>query len=264
MPTQGTSISSSTFNIAQEKLQDILGIGEDGYGLPYILSDPISYTNRVSSQSWNFLLQDVNTIHRHITNQSTSSYITLNTSTILYASTVTNVFSNIDWLYDSTRRYTCHPSQFFTTGTNVLPTTSTFTLGGVSTRTTVWGIDPTSLSHEVVATFPTRLRANYYFNLGSFLTFDPFVSGTSYSELDTRWITFVNYMNVNSRKYKYDRAKFQYNSTLTTFTSGTLSVSILAEKINVGKSIKFIITLSDSENTNVYINPTGNSWKILV
>lgn len=264
MPSPGTLISSSTFNVAQTKLQDIMGLGEDGYGIPFIASNPITDNNFPSVQDWQFFLRDINTVHRHITNQNTSSFITINNTQPLYASTATNAFATTDWLYESSRRWTCHPLQFFSTGTDVAPTTSTFNYGGVSTRTLAWGIEPNVISHEIVAIFPTRLRANYYFNLGSYLTFDPFAEGTSFSDLDNRWLSFINYMNNSARKYKYDRAKFQNNSNLTTYNSGTLSVSILAEKINSGKDIKFTITFNDSDNSNVYVNPTGYAWKILV
>jgi hypothetical protein len=259
MPTSGNPILKSDFNDSQAILKDVLGVGENGYGRPVTWSDPVETTQIATAKQWNRFIQDLNLIHNHITNVNTNtSYVNTGTDRIT-ASTVTNLISSVNYISDAVRRYTCHPSQFV-----VYQSTSTFFRDSTSTRTLAWGVDPTLITHEVVVSFPTRLKARYYFNMGSYLTFVPYYQGNVISDLDGEWATFIDYLSLPAQEYRFDRQKYLAGSAVTTWTSGTLAVSILASIATDEKSIKFTTSYSNSDSTTVYITPSGSTWTILI
>ena len=179
MTTSGNNILKTDFNNAQAILKDVLGQGENGYGRSTITSDPVEITQVATADQWNRFIRDLNLVHKHVTNVNTST-LNVNTGTDrVTASTVTNLISSVNYVSDAVRRYTCHPSQFV-----VYQSTSTFYYDSTSTRTLTWGVDQTLITHEVVVSFPTRLTARYYFNLGSYLTFVPFFQGNLIADID--------------------------------------------------------------------------------
>jgi hypothetical protein len=259
MPTSGNNILKSDFNDAQAILKDVLGQGENGYGFSTITSDPVEITQVATADQWNRFIRDINLIHKHVTNVNTST-LNVNTGTsIITASTATNLISSVNYVSDAVRRYTCHPSQFV-----VYQSTSTFYYDSTSTRTLTWGVDQTLITHEVVVSFPTRLKARYYFNMGSYLTFSPFFEGNIIADIDGEWATFIEYINQPAQRYIFDRTKYLAGSAITTWTSGTLTVSILASILSDEKSIKFTTSFSNSDSTTVYITPSGSTWTILI
>ena len=259
MPTSGNNILKTDFNNAQAILKDVLGQGENGYGRSTITSDPVEITQVATADQWNRFIRDLNLVHKHVTNVNTST-LNVNTGTDrVTASTVTNLISSVNYVSDAVRRYTCHPSQFV-----VYQSTSTFYYDSTSTRTLTWGVDQTLITHEVVVSFPTRLTARYYFNLGSYLTFVPFFQGNLIADIDGEWATFIEYINQPAQQYRFDRTKYLAGSAVTTWNSGTLSVSILASISADEKSIKFTTSYSNSDSTTVYITPSGSTWTILI
>ena len=259
MPTSGNNILKTDFNNAQAILKDVLGQGENVYGRSTITSDPVEITQVATADQWNRFIRDLNLVHKHVTNVNTST-LNVNTGTDrVTASTVTNLISSVNYVSDAVRRYTCHPSQFV-----VYQSTSTFYYDSTSTRTLTWGVDQTLITHEVVVSFPTRLTARYYFNMGSYLTFAPFFQGNLIADIDGEWATFIEYINQPAQQYRFDRTKYLAGSAVTTWNSGTLSVSILASISADEKSIKFTTSYSNSDSTTVYITPSGSTWTILI
>jgi hypothetical protein len=259
MPTSGNPILKSDFNNSQAILNDVLGVGENGYGRPVTWSDPVETTQIATAKQWNRFIQDLNLIHQHVANVSTNTaYFNTGTS-IITASTVTNLISSVNYVSDAVRRYTCHPSQFV-----VYQSTSTFFYDSTSTRTLAWGVDPTLITHEVVVSFPTRLKARYYFNMGSYLTFVPYYQGNVIADIDGEWATFIDNLRLPAQEYRFDRQKYLAGSISTTWTSGTLTVGVLALVSADEKSIKFTTSYSNSESTTVYITPSGSTWTILI
>lgn len=259
MPTSGTNILKTDYNTPQAILKDVLGVGENGYGRPVTWSDPVETTQIATAKQWNRFIQDLNIVHQHVTNTSTSTaYINTGTDRIA-ASTVTNLISSVNYVSDSSRRYVCHPSQFV-----VYQSTSTFFRDSTSTRTLSWGVEPNIITHELVVSFPTRLKARYYFNMGSYLTFVPYYQGNIISDIDGAWATFIDYLNLPAQQYIFDRAKYISGSNITTYTSGSLTVSILASISADEKTIKFTTSYSNSESSTLYITPSGSTWTILI
>lgn len=264
MPTSGTNILKTDYNTAQATLQDILGVGENGYGIPILNSDPVEITQVARARAWNDFISDLNVVHKHISNVSTNtSYFTTGTS-VVTASTVSNLLSRVNWLNDASRRYTCHPNQFLNTGTSIANSTSTFFSDSTSTRTLSWGVNTDLITHEVVVSFPSRLTARYYFNMGSYLSFVPYYEGNIISDLDGEWANFIDYLRLPANIYKFDRTKYLAGSDITTYTSGSLTISVLAEISADERTIKFTTSYSNSDSTTVYISPSGSTWTILI
>lgn len=262
MPTSGTNLPKTDYNTAQATLQDILSVGEDGYGIPILNSDPVEVTQVARARGWNDFISDLNVVHKHISNVSTNtSYFNTGTS-IVTASTVSNLLARVNWLNDASRRYTCHPSQFYTTGTSI--STSTFFSDSTSTRTLSWGVDPSIITHEVVVSFPSRLLARYYFNMGSYLSFVPYYEGDIISDIDGEWATFIDYLRLPANTYKFDREKYLAGSDITNYNSGSLTISVLAEISADERTIKFTTSYSNNASSTLYISPSGSTWTILI
>jgi len=258
-----TLITKETYNTAQSKLQNILGLGENGYGLPLISSSLVEVSRTATAKQWNNLIADINIVRQHVANTNTNTAYLITGTSILRASTVTNLISDINWLYDDSRRYKCHPAQFFTTGTTSLTSTSTFFSDSTSTRTLAWGTDTRKITHEVISRFPSRLAARYYFNIGSYLSFVPYYTGGLVNDLDGEWANFIDYLRNPTREYRYDREQYiNYTSTLTVWTSGSLSISLLAEKLEDEKTIKFTTSYMNNSSAGLYITPAGSTWTI--
>lgn len=259
MPTSGTNLIKTDFNTAQATLQEILGVGENGYGMTVTFSDPVETTQIATAKQWNRFLNDLNNVHIHVTNTSTNTSYLITGTNIITASTVSNLIASVNYLNDASRRYTCHPSQFLSSNS-----TSTFFYDSTSTRTLTWGVDPNIITHEVVVVFPTRLTARYYFNLGSYLTFVPYYEGDIISDIDGEWANFIDYLRLPANIYKFDRAKYLAGSNITTYNSGSLTISVLAEISADERTIKFTTSYSNSESSTLYVSPAGSTWTILI
>lgn len=263
-------IPAVDYNSIQSVISEILGTGENGYGLSDIASIPVApITNRITAFQWNALLRDINVATTHITNTST-----VTTSVITGTTVVTKLRTDIlqgqaNYLIDPVRRYTCHPNQYY-----VDPVTSSTVnyTDGISTRTLPWGVDVQSVTHKVNAAFATRLQARYFFNLGSYITLLPFHLNNGLNDLDAEWASFINHMQDTNVQYTYRRSDFMnQTSTSTVYNSGTLSISVLAEKAPDESNIEFTVTygntLTYDTGTNsalIVIIPTVGYWNILV
>jgi len=261
--TAGTTATHLDFNLIQSNMEEILGLGEDGYGLALISSVPAEEKQIAWTQAWNNLLNDVNLVNRHITNTNTNIAVLVTGTSIISASPIDALLTTSTWLLDDTRRYTCHPSQFYFSGN-----TSTFVgADSTSTRTLPWGANGTNkVTHRLIASFPNRLAARYYFNLGSYLTWTPYYDDTTaLNDLDAEWANFIDYLSVPERKYTYRRYEFvNYTSTTTNWNSGTLSVSVVANKSLDETRVEFIISYANNATATLIVSPTVATWSILV
>lgn len=258
----GTTVAHTDFNIAQTLLDDIMGIGENGYGLPLIQSTPQELYWKIGAYQWNNLISDINYVHQHITNSNTSTGYVITGTDVLSANTINALISTTEWLDDPIRRYTCHPSKFLV---NTVTDSTTLYSGGNSVRTLPWGVTTSEITHRVVTSFQNRLSARYYFNEGCFLNFLPNYSGIGLNDLDTEWANFIDYLRDPAQEYRYDRAQFvTYSSTTTSWNSGTLTVSVTANKSDDEKSIEFIMKYRNNESSTLIVSPNVGVWNILV
>jgi len=257
MPTPGSPISVTDYNDIQVILDDILGLGENGYGLPQTTSSPIT-GGRATINQWNALITDLNTVRRHMTNTGTSTAYFVSGSTIVSTTTINKLYSDSLAIQNSNNRWICHPNQFYVSSGN-----KTLFRDSISLRTTAWGTQTNSISHQVVATFPDRLTARYYFNLGSYLNFVPFINGRGSNDLDGEWINFINYLRAPVNEYRYTHNEYvNYLSTTTTINSGTLQVKILAEKAIDEASIKFTVTYKNNASSTIYLLPSVSVYNL--
>lgn len=253
----GDTIAQNDFNATQSILEDVLGLGENGYGLTSIQSNPISNTSRVKATQWNYLLADLDAVSQHITGQVTNiSYVSTGTTAI--TNTMINDMYNTALSLEPSR-YTVDSSQFLvSTGTS-----TTFYTGGTSLRTLPWGVATNVITHRVVTEFPNRLAARYYFNLGSYLTLTPYYEGIGLNDLDAEWGNFIDYINLPGNQYQYGRTQYTtYGSTTTAWTSGTLHVSVTANRATDQASIEFVTTYSNDASPNLLITPAVGIYNI--
>ena len=269
MPFPISTISTNTpalaadFNDVQSQLNDQLGLGDDGYGIAATFSQGVTGRNRMTANQMGALIRDVNLIHEHITNASTTT-LGVNTGTSIVGAAILNDLKGIsDWLIDPVRRYTCHPQQYvLNTATN-----TPLLFVSTSTRTDVWGgaTGINSISHGLVATFPTRSQARYYFNLGNYLTWQPyFYQANVPNDADKEWAAWIEWLvNTPGQSFVYSRNEYiNYTTYTQVYTSGTLQISVIAAKQFDEKNIKFTITYTDNDSSTLLVLPSVAGYSI--
>ena len=253
------------FDIIQNNLQTILGLGENGYGYISINSRPVAPRELIERNRWNNIVDDIDTINLHILN-TTSGIAYVTTQTVLTAAYYNSLETRINYLMDNSRRYTCHPSQFLV---DPRAGSTTWVSGGDSTRTLAWGANETTqITHKVVTSFRTTLSARYYFNDGAYLTWKPYYinnTSTFVNDLDAEWVNFIDYLNVPGREYTYGRYEYNnYDSTTTNWSSGTLRISLVADRSTERDRIDFTINYSNISTDDLIINPNVGIYAIVL
>ena len=277
LPTQ-TVIPNEAYNEIFDIIQEILGVGENGYGLQFIRSLPVSETGPIRSTQWKNLYADlIETIYQHVFGTNTYSapanpgaVIGLNYHNQLWAAAEA-VLAN---------RYTCHESQYYrdpTTGA------STYTLEGTSSRTLEWGVLQNQIIQVTKIKWATRLMARYFFNSGGYLTWTPYhtnasATGNPLGALDAQWAEFIRYIQLDQEiaPIKYDRAAYEAQNPGTTITvypvgstlggidptysSGTLSINVEVTKESNESDIEFTITFANSDSETLVVVPTVGYW----
>lgn len=240
-------------------INDIIGIGENGYGIPVPWSGPVSTKTKIKARDWNYLQLDLNSIFIHVTDASTATTTVTNTTTV--SSTLSNtVYAQVNEIEG--QRYVCHPNQFFAD-----PVTSETwnTTNGTSTRTISWDMDSTAeITHKVNAAWTTPLTARYFFNQGGYFIYKPFYANTgTTATIDTQWVSFIDYVK-HIGGFEYTRPYFVNTSTslvTKSWTSGTLKISLAAER-NVDKNqVLFTVKYKTRE---LEIVPNRDYWNIVI
>lgn len=265
MPTTST-ISAAHYNSIQTRVADVLGLGENGWGKPNIDSGPVTNRTRVTADQWNSLLDDVNQISLHILNISTTTQ-TVTAATELISLVPGQQLDHITQvLIQEPTRYTCHPEQYV-----LDPTTSTVRPAlfvTSSTRTTSWGLSPITINHGLTVSFITRLHAYYYFNLGNYLVWKPFYlpADVSTNDLDQEWQQWIDYIrNSPELEFRYTRTNFVNtlsNQVTQVYTSGTLSITVIANRRFDERNIDFSITYANETTTLLVVSPTVAGYTI--
>ena len=267
------STSSSTlvthYNQIQTLVQEVLGTGEQGYGLTIINSSPRGAPRLIRASDWNLLRADLAIIQEHT--RGTLLTITSATTVTNITATVTNAYAVLaeDLANTVTNRFNCAENQYYVDATT--NATNSFNSGTV-TRTSPWGLlsDGTSIpeiQHKVEFRFVNRLTAVYFFNQGGYLTWKPYHLNNGVSGIDNAWASFINYLNGYLTVYplKYNQAVYtaqNSNSTATVavYTSGTLSMSVAVYKYPNAHNFDFIVKYGDNDSSVLTVSPAVGAW----
>jgi hypothetical protein len=265
-----TLIQIDDYNTIYNNVEEILGTGIDGYGLTWLNSVPVTNRNRVTAQGWHNLIADINQIHLHVLNVTTSTVGPTTGTTLVSTATHNDLHYRALWLLDDVRRYTCHPSQYFSDGGNTIDRTGAVTTspyrGGVSTSTTTSWVG--EISHVVTASWTTSLLGHYFFNTGGEFVWSSFYDDTTgVNDLDQEWAAFILYIQ-DTQNWKYTRTQWRdtaWPTTSTYWTSGTLQISMVAQKdVNTGKGVEFTITYTDTTAPGFIITPKTHFENIVL
>jgi len=274
--TTGSTLLVSDYNSIQTTVSNILGLNPQGYGLPYVASRPVSRSDKVRASDWKNLQSDLNMINKHVTGSYTQ--LTTGTRSQPITSDIPASYTDLsNFLLDSgngdaSRRFTCAESEYYVDP--VTSNTINYT-GGVSTRTTVWGIQESYITHVVRVGFPTADTMVYFFNLGSYITFLPFRVGAGLNSADYEWFTFINWLRSGDPAVPvlhYDRShSIVHNpgSTInniynaTTSTSG-ISIDVSVTKSLNGKYLDFTVAYRNNDIAAIVIDPSTRIWTTLV
>ena len=257
--TPGSIVEVSDYMDSWTIINDIIGIGENGYGIPVPWSGPATTKTKIKVRDWNFLQRDLNSIFIHVTNTGTAT--TVVTTTTIVNSTLSNrVWDGVNEIVG--QRYYCHPDQFYAD-----PVTSETwnTTNGTSTRTISWDMDATAeITHKVNAAWTTPLTARYFFNQGGYFIYKPFYANTgTTATIDTQWVSFIDYVK-STGGFEYTRPYFVNTTTnlvTKSWTSGTLKISLAAERNVANDQVLFTVKYKRRE---LEIVPNRDYWNIVV
>lgn len=283
MPTfpfsTGTTITNVAYNELSDIVLEVIGIGEDGYGLYDAWTTPITSSMPIRARSWDNLIRDlINNCYHHITN--------INTTTNTYASVLNNISTattsttiSVD-LHNRLKevadfvlanRYTCAEEQYFVdpvTGAKI-----NFT-GGVSQRTLPWGVTKRSITHVARVRWANRLVARYFFNTGGYLTWKPFYTDGVNDTIDQDWSNFIDAVRLQmedpAQELRYDRAAFVSQlpgttSTVASYTDGgTLYMNVEVFKSSGADYVDFTVTYGNNATTLLTVTPSTGYWNEIV
>jgi hypothetical protein len=257
--TIGTVITATEYNESHLLISDILGLGENGWGMPFSASTPASSGNKIYARSWVNLLDDINYANKHIYGtKSTLDYAVTGTTVVsaAYANSLVDLATSLS---SEEVRYTCHPSNFVF---NPLTNSTTNFSDSVSIRTLPWGANGTTMiEHTMVVSWPNRLSARYYFNEGNYLVYNPFYSGVGLNDLDTEWDRFFTYLGENPWKYTHHQF-VNYRTTTTNWTSGTLEIIVSASIATNDKRITVDVQYINNASADLILTPAVSIFNI--
>jgi hypothetical protein len=277
-------IDDVDFNTIHNDLDAVLGLElgdtdptKGGYGLPTFYSTPVTTSDRVSVFQWNNAINDVDIIHTHITGNTYTGATLVTSSTVIEPTLANTLDSDIEYLMDPVRRWTCHPTQFYSTATVSHPV-GTSTFWTTSTRVAPWGNLGTEstpqLTHEVVVSWPNKAQTYYYFNQGAYLTWKPYYQGltSAGTSLDTVWARFLDHVNTTTN-FIYDRntlinwpggTSTVYESS-TMINSGSLYINVIAVPAFTATSqVTFTILYGNSDSSDLIVSPSVQTWSYTV
>lgn len=262
--TSGQVAETVDYNYPQAQAQEQLGTGEDGYGYPASYSIPVRRRTRITTSTAVDLWLDLNDIYTHLQDETTSTQLP-QFQDLITANFFNEMAGLSDWNIDPVRRWTCHPNQYVLDDTTSTVTPRLF--GTSSVRTLAWGISDNEIDHQVAVRWPTRLQARYYFNLGNYLVWRPYYTventATVFNDLDQEWANWIRWHNA-TQEWRYTREEFiNYSSTTTVYTSGTLSMTVLAEKESNERRVNITVTYRNSDSPLLLITPTVAGYIIL-
>lgn len=277
LPTSsGSLILADNYREIYDKIIEVIGQGEDGYGLKDFSSLPVSTGTSISVFDWNNLYNDVVGIAwTHITNQTTSTQLLSSSGNVLVTSDMVNELYNLaNYVYQN--RFTCAEDQYFR---DPVSNSSLNFGGGLSVRTSPWGgSGGLEIQHKVKVKWTTRLNARYFFNTGGYFTWTPYHLNNGLNDLDTEWAAFIKAIQIDqvTNPLIYNRSIFiNHNpgSTLIlrpnttplsgsnpTYLSGTLSITVEVFKANNEQNLEFIITLNNSNSSVLIVEPDIGYW----
>lgn len=277
LPTTSNSlILAENYLQIYEKIVEVIGQGENGYGLKDFSSLLVNTGTNISKFDWNSLYNDVvNIAFVHITNQTTSTQLLPDVGNVLVDPSMHNeLYDLVNFIYEN--RYTCDENQYFR---DPVSNSSLNFSGGISTRVSPWGgSGGLEIKHRVKTKWTTRLNARYFFNTGGYFTWTPYHLNNGLNDLDTEWANFIRSIQINQETNPliYNRSIFvSHNpgSTLIlrpaisslsgadpTYQSGTLSITVGVFKASNEQSLEFIITLNNSNSSVLIVEPDVGYW----
>lgn len=261
MPT----ILASDYNTIQAKVASVLGLSTSGWGATAIYSLPVTTNTRATAYQWNSLIEDISIINGHVYNTTSTTTAFLSTGTQLITTTAGDELGVvIEKLWQDSERYTCHPLQYILDPATSEPRLFVTT----STRTTSWGVSPIIITHGAVAAFITRLQAYYYFNLGNYLSWKPYYlpADVALNDLDLEWVRWIQWINNSpGLEFKYGRDEFIGGPNYTrVYTSGTLSITVIASKRVDEKNIDINVTYANEATSLFVVTPSVAGYSISI
>jgi hypothetical protein len=281
------TIATVHYNDIFNQVYDIIGPGENGFGLQDYFMNPVT-TNELI-------------LATHVRDLQTDLVITAYNNIYASTSTLTDAivaggpiqiqadFMNRAWDVLNTHvvpnRHICAEPNFFRDPTTGV---STNTTGGTSSRTIEWGVTENYITHVVKSVWSTRLAARYFFNGGGYFTWTPYHSDDGQNDIDAEWAEFIRQIQIEQGDnfisepgaLVYDRTKFDNHTPGTsirlypngssrsfpdpTYEQGTLLIDVNVVKSLSEEQLEFTITFRNSDSATLIVTPTVGYWNVNV
>lgn len=220
--SSGTIITNQGYNSIQSKIRELLGPGASGYGVAAMLSQPATTGTVVTAQQWGNLITDISTVLEHQTNVPVPQRFLINAGDIISANKLNYFSTTTDYVTSDNQKYTVHPQQL-----------SPPIVASSSTRDLAFTWDG-SISHIVVASWPSTQIASNFFNLGGAIRIDAGHLNNGVTADDAAWAALID----AATPYVYDRTKFIGPSEITeVIATGQAELNSIRYVINTKRTI---------------------------
>ena len=179
----GQLIQVNDFNSIRTKINNVMGIGTDGYGQALTSIDATNSTIQTAT-FWNNLRIDLAKCRGHQTGNNELLNLLEPVSTTPSAGQVQVISEAVRSQYD-TMADACVTNNRVVASGQGSPESIT---NGVGTRSTNWKV---KITHSVTTAFTSALEARYFFNAGGQIRFSGSRAGTAANTKDTSWTNLL-------------------------------------------------------------------------
>ncbi len=244
--TSGTAITVSDFNDIRTTVNDVLGLGSNGYGYPNLNSRDVSTSTVIRAVDWQALIADIDVVATHQSNITTSTTVIAQTTAT--ADKSNTLYNYAQYLSQEPHRYIAHPTQ-------LNPKDDT---NGRSTSSGIWSV----LTQVTKASWPTTLIARYFFNAGGKIQVNSSHLNNSTGTVATVWKNLINGLGT----YTYSRNEFINHVTTGTTVTAAPPYNYIQYKVTAtrGDDLKSVTFRVDyiTTGSDFLVSPDAATWYI--
>jgi len=226
----GGKVQVADYNNLRTKITAVLGTPTTGYG-QVLNSIVVTTGNKVSSNNWNALRQDLINARYHQTGSDPSGSLTL-------ATVNQDISEAIFAQYDSFADTVAANNRIIASNQGSTESVQT------STRSTNWSV---SLTHTVYIDFSTADQLRYFFNAGGDIRFRAYRQGAAASTKDTAWSSMLG-----------DNSSITGQGTIYMNYTETGTIAGTYDSIGTGSAIGFYDLTGINQQIHIKYAPIGN------
>ena len=234
--TTATQVLSVDKNLIQNRIREVMGIGEEGYGISALQSRLHSTGTLVRASHFQALYDDLDRIYQHQTGNNLNAANTFSSATVITTASVNYLNTFSQYVIDPNNRYFVHPSQ------------STASVELIDPRVSIWS---TEISSSILCTWTSVLQANYFFNSGGQLQLQTNHQNNWSTAREKEWARLLTAIGTSSFTHSNWIAGIDTVSTYTADAPYNFYVTVNTDVAE--KSVQFTVELvNDTASLIVY------------